>query len=213
MIFTILSWIGVAIVLLITIVLIVPVRFFVSGSVDDREGLDYRLIADWAFGLVSFRAVSERPAALYITGLHVCQISLSYGKKKQKQKKSGKKKSSPLKWFRWARRNLPPLNRILSSFARAVLLKGFISATLGLPDPADTAIVGIIGGPIQIKTRHFYMSLTTVYEYEIIQIRSQVQSALIVGLFGLVVIGLLLEGQVRKMLRNIKQTQYKEASL
>jgi hypothetical protein len=213
MIFTIFSWIGMVIVLLISILLIVPVRFFVAGFVDDREGLDYRIIADWAFGLVSFRAVSGRPAALYITGLHVCQISLIYGKKRQKQKKPGKKKSSPLKWFRWARRNLPPLNRILSSFARAALLKGFISAKIGLPDPADTAIVGIIGGPMQIETRHFYMSLTTVYDYEIVQIRSQAQSALIVGWFGLVMIGLLLEGQVRKMHRNIKQTQYKEASL
>lgn len=207
---TTLIWIVMTIAFLLAILLIIPIRIFISGCVDDGDGLDYRLKVNWAFGLISFQAASGSRTALYILGLRVYQIPWSSGKNKQKPEKSAKKKPPFLKWYRWARKNLPPLNRILSSFARAVFLKGFISATIGLQDPADTAIVGIIDRLIQINSRHFYLKLTNVYEREMIQIRSQIQATLIIGWLGSVVIGLLLEGQAHKIVRNIKQTQYKE---
>jgi hypothetical protein len=213
MIVTVLTCIGIGIALLVLVLLIIPIRIFARGSVVDHMGFDYQLIIDWAFGVFSVRAAGGRPASLYIIGLRICHIPTKIGKKKKSPKKSKPEKPSPLTWLKRIRGSFPQINRILSRFGRACFLRGSLSGKIGLADPADTAFIGLLSRLLQIHTERFHLSLTTVYEYQILQIRAQMQSTLIIGYLGFVALGLLLDKQVRVLLRGLFQTNYKEDSV
>lgn len=202
MIVSVLTWIGILIGLLILLLLIIPVRIFGEGSVDDRKGLEYRLIIDWAFGIFSLRAVSGIPAGLYVAGLRVCSVRF----KKEKKKKLPKKKFSPLTWLGWMRGNFPRIQRLLSRFAHASYLRGYFIGKIGLADPADTAFIGLLCRLIQIRTDRFSIAVTTVYDYEMIHVRAKIQSTLIIGYLGFVALGMLLDKEIRVMLGGLPQT-------
>ena len=208
MIVTVLTWIGIVIALLILVLLVVPIKIRARGSVDDREGLDYQLIIDWAFGIFSFRVTNGMLAGLYFAGWRVWRIPLKIGEKK----KPKKEKPSPLTWLGWIRGNFTRISHVLSSFARASFLQGYLIGKIGLADPADTAFVGLLCRLIQIQTKRFNLSITTVYDYEMIHIRAKIQSTLIIGYLGIVALGLLLDKQIRVMLRGLPQTLSKEDS-
>lgn len=207
MIVTVLTWTGMGISILALALLIVPIRIFAAGSVDDRKGIDYQLIVDWAFGIFSFRATSVRPASLYFAGLRLCHIPMKIDKKKKIQKKPGKEKPSSYTWLGWLRGNFPLINHVLKNFVRAAFLKGYLVGKIGLTDPADASFIGILGRLLRIRTQRFNLSLTTVYEYEIMHIRAQIQSTLIIGYLGLVALRLLLDKQIRVMVRGLPQTK------
>jgi hypothetical protein len=162
---------------------------------------------DWAWGLFSIQATSDRPAGFYLIGLQVCRIPLKIGKKRKPHQKPKKEKPSPLTWIKWIRENYPRVNHVLSRFAHAGFLKGQLAGTIGLADPVDTALIGLLGRLMQTQTKHLNLLLTTVYEYEIIQIKAQIQSTLIIGYLGVIALGLLLDNQVRMMLRGVPQTK------
>jgi hypothetical protein len=204
---TVLTWIAIGIAALVLVILIVPIRIFVKGSADDREGIDYRLMINWAWGIFSIQATSNRPAGFYLIGLRVCHIPLKIGKKKKSHQKPKKEKPSPLTWIEWTRGNYPRVNHVLSRFAHAGFLKGQLAGTIGLADPADAALIGLLGRLLQFQTKHLNLYLTTAYEYEIIHIKAQIQSTLIIGYLGVIALELLLDNQVRMMLRGVPQTK------
>jgi hypothetical protein len=206
MIVSVLTWTGIVIAFLILVILIIPIKILAGGSVDDREGLDYNLIIDWAFGIFSVRAVSDTPVGLYFAGLRVWRIPFKMGEKKKVRKKPEKEKSSPLTWLGWIRENFTRIHHILSRFARASFLQGYLTGKIGLADPADTAFIGLLCRLIQIQTKRFNLSITTVYDYETIHIRANIRFTLIIGYLGLVALGLLLDKQNRVMLSGLPQT-------
>jgi hypothetical protein len=209
MMVTVLTWIGIVIALLILVLLIIPIKMRASGSIDDREGLDYQLIIDWAFGIFSVRVATGMPAGLYIARWRVWRIPSKIGEKK----KSKKEKPSPLIWLGWIRGNFTRINHVLSRFARASFLHGYLIGKIGLADPADTAFIGLLCRLMQIQTKRFNLSVTTVYDCEMIHIRAKIHSTLIIGYLGLVALGLLLDKQIRVMVRGLTQTLSKEDSL
>ena len=77
MIVIFLTWIGIGIALSVLVLLIVPIRIFAMGLVDDRKGVDYQLKIDWAFGIFSVQAIREKPLGLYCAGLRICHIPLN----------------------------------------------------------------------------------------------------------------------------------------
>jgi hypothetical protein len=213
MIVTVLAWTGVVIALFILGLLIIPIKILARGSVDDRDGLDYLLVIDWAFGFFSLRAVSDMPAALYFAGLRVWPIPLKTGKKKKPSKTPKKGKPSPLTWLGWIRENFSLIKHILYSFVRASFLRGYLNGTIGLADPADTAFVSLLCRLIQMHTKCFHVSIATTYGDEIIHVRAKVQSTLIIGYLGLVALRLLLDKQIRLMLRGLPRNREKEVLL
>ena len=126
--------------------------------------------------------------------------------KMREKKKPQKEKPSPLQWLNWIRKNFSQINNVLISFARASFLRGYLVGEIGLPDPADTALIGLLCRLIQIQTKRFNLSIMTVYDHEVIHIRAKIQSTLIIGYLGLVALGLLLNKQNRVMLRGLPQT-------
>ena len=213
MIVTVLAWTGIVIALLILGLLIIPIKILARGSVDDRDGLDYKLVIDWAFGLFSVRAVSNLPAGFYFAGLRVARIPFKRGEKKKPRKKPDKEKPSPSTWLGWIRNNLSLIKHVLHSFVRASFLQGYLEGKIGLPDPADTALISLLCRLLQIQTKRFHVSVATAYDDEMIHIRANVQSTLIIGYLGLVALRLLLDKQIREMLRGFPRTRKKEVLL
>lgn len=207
MLLAVLTWIAIGVATIVLAILIVPIRVSAEGCVDDREGIDYRLIIDWAWGIFSIQTTSPGEVGFYLIGLRICRIPLKMGTIKKIRKKSKKEKASPLKWLEWFRGNYARINDVLGKFARGAFIKGQLYGSIGLTDPADTATIGILGRLLQTRTRHFDLSLTTVYEYETIQIRAYLQSTLIIGYLGVIVLGLLLDNRIRMMLRGVPQTK------
>ena len=212
MILTILAWIGIGVALFILVLMVIPIRIFAGGTIDDHKGFEYQLVIDWALGLFSIRVQSGRSAGIYFTGLRLCPVPFKPSREK-KQKEPNKAKPPLKTWITWIRGNFTRINDVLSRFARAIFLQGDLSGKIGLADPADTSIINFLGRLLQVHARHFNLSLTTVYEYEIIHIRAQVQSTLIIGYLGFVALGLLLNKQVWAMLRSVPKTKYKEDAL
>jgi hypothetical protein len=226
---TLLIWIGIGIALAILALLVIPIRIDAGASVDDRNGLGYLLIADWALGLFSVRMDSGRAAGVYLAGWRVCHLPKKSETKKEVRKKSGKKiavkrrgmppeypqkkdrkksmrkKRSPKAWLTWIRNNYQRIGHVLRRFAGACFLQGYVTGKIGLPDPADTAHVGILAGLLQVQSSSFNLSLATAYDCETIHIAARVRSTLIIGYLGLVALGLLLDKRVRMMLRTRPQ--------
>ena len=87
MILTILAWIGIGIALFILVLMVIPIRIFAGGTIDDHKGFEYQLVIDWALGLFSIRVQSGRSAGIYFTGLRLCPVPFKPSReKKQKQR-------------------------------------------------------------------------------------------------------------------------------
>ena len=205
MILTALTCIASIIGLLLLALLLLPVRIRLSGLADDQEGLGYQLVIDWAFGFVTVHAVNGEPISLFFLGLRVWRFSSKAGEKEKAEKKPKEKKFSARGLFIWTKDNFQIINVILKRFARAIFLKGYLIGRIGLPDPADTAKIGLLCKLIKIPTERFRLAIACVYDNEIININASVQATLIIGYLGLVAIVLILQRQTRIMLRSLPQ--------
>jgi len=210
MILTVFTWIGITIALFLLGLLVIPIRVFGVGLVHDQKGIDYQLIINWAFGVLSVRAVTGRPIEIYFLGICLGRMPLKTEKMKKTDGTAEKKKVSPWAWLQWTRGNFTNINHIISRFAHAGKLQGYLYAEIGLAEPADTAMIGQLARLIRIEGRRFNLLTTTVYAYETINIRAQVRSTLIIAYLGWVVLGLFLEKRIRLMLRGVPKSVKKE---
>lgn len=202
MILTVITLIGTGTALLISVLLILPFQVLVRGSLDDREGFDYQLMIDWAFGLLSVRAAGDSAAALYLAGFRVWPIPL----KARGEKKPRKKKPTPFTWLGWTREHFTQIRSVLNRFARASFLRGYLVGEIGLADPADTAFFGLLCRLFRARKRRFHMAVTTLYDEERIHIRANIQATLIPGYLGIFALGLLSDKRIRVMLSGLPQT-------
>ena len=180
-----------------------PFRIGLDGEVDDRRGLGYRLIVDWAFGLVSVIAINGEPVMICLFGLRIWKISIKSLKKEKKKKRTGKKRRSARDMFLWTKGNFQKIAMILKRFVRAVFLKGYIVGWIGLPDPADTAQIGLLCRLLRVSKDRFRLSVNCVYDREIFNLNARVQATLIIGYLGLIALGLFLEKETRVMIRGL----------
>jgi len=210
MILDIFAWIGIAIALFIFGLLIIPIRISGVGGINDQKGIDYQLNLNWAFGVLSVRAVTGRPMGIYLLGICLGRMPLKTEKRKKTDSTAVKTKASPWSWLRWMRWNFTDINHILSRFAHAGMLHGYLYAEIGLAEPADTAMLGQLARLIRIDGRRFRLLITTVYEYETINIRAQIRSTIIIAYLGMVVLGLFLQKRIRLMLRGVPKSVKKE---
>jgi hypothetical protein len=200
MLISLLTWIGIVVGALLLLLLIVPFRMRLKGLVDDRVGLDYELAIDWVFGLITVIAVHGKPVTVFISGIRIWGFSM---KSLKKEKKARKKKFSAAGIFQWKTHHFQRAIMIIKRFARALFLKGYIKGRIGLPDPADTAQLGLLFSLLRISKDRFGLSINCVYDDEIINLNARVQATLIIGYLGLVALGLLLEKETRVMMRGL----------
>jgi len=207
MILTVFTWIGIGFAAFLIGLLVIPIRIFAKGSVDERRGLNYWFVVNWAFGVLSLRAITAGPVEIYLFGLRLGRIPLKFKKNKQSRSQEEKKKASSLAWLQWTRGNFSNINHILGRFARAGFLQGHLAGEIGLADPADTAMIGQLTRLVRIDSPRFKLFLTTVYAYETMDIKAQVRATLVIAYLGLVALGLFLDRRIRLMLRGLPQTR------
>ncbi len=206
MIATGLTYIGTIIGLLLLVLLVVPFRIRLTGQADDRKGLSYKLSLDWAFGVVEIIAVHGKPFGIFFFGFRIGSFSIESWKREKKEKEPKKKRFSVRILFQWIKEHFQQILMILKGFARAFFLKGYIEGWIGLPDPADTARIGLLCRQIRISKDRFKLTVGCVYDREIIKINARVQATLIIGYLGLVALRLILEKETRVMLRGLART-------
>ena len=203
MLISLLTWIGIVVGYTLLLLLIVPFRIRLKGLADDREGLDYQLAADWAFGLVTVIAVRGRPVTILFSGIRIWSLPIESLRREGKKKKARKKGFSPTGMFQWIKRHFQQVTMVIRKFARAMFLRGHIVGRIGLPDPADTARLGLLFRLLRVSKDRFRLSITCVYDHETINLNARVQATLIIGYLGLVALGLLLEKETRVMIRGL----------
>jgi hypothetical protein len=203
MLISILTWIGIVFGSILLLLLIVPFRVRLNGLADDREGLNYELAMDWAFGLITVIAVHGRPVTISVSGIRIWGFSIKSLKKEAKEKQARKKGVSATGMFKWIKQHFQQVTMIIKRFARALFLKGYIVGRIGLPDPADTARLGLLFQLLRVSKDRFRLSINCVYDDETINLNARVQATLIIGYLGLVALGLLLEKETRVMIRGL----------
>lgn len=203
MILGILIWVSIVFGSIFLLLLIIPFRVSISGCADDRKGLDYELALCWAFGFIRVIAVQGEPITIFILGLRIWRLSIESWKK---QKKTKKKKESARAIVPWIKRHYQQIAKIIKQFIRAVFLKGHIVGWIGLPDPADTARIGLLCQPLHISKDRFKLSINCVYDQEIFKIDARVQITLIIGYLGLTALSQILKKDTRVMIRGLAQT-------
>ena len=203
-ILTILTWIALIIGGLALVLLIAPVRIDIDGAIDDSEGLGYELAFDWALGLLSVKKSAGNPWRLSAAGIRVMRFPAIKWKKKQKEKKRGKKKKPAGRLANLARNHFQAATRILDVMARAAFLRGRLVGRIGLPDPADTVKIDLLSRMLSLQSRRLDLSLTCEYVEQIIRIDASVRATLVLGYLGLAAGLLMLERQTRMMLRSLR---------
>jgi hypothetical protein len=131
------------IVVLLLVLLAVPFRLQAAGDIDD-DHISGTAGAAWAWGFIAVRASSNEGASLHIAGMRVARLGADgdHKRKRKKRRKTDKRtrrRAGESTFGRWLDRS--PLyfrcaNRLLRSCRLRIALRG----TVGLGDPADTAL-------------------------------------------------------------------------
>ena len=202
---TLITWLGLFVWVGAIALLSIPFRVKASGYVHDQAGLGYRLELDWGLGLVAVGLANGHPLRLYLFGLKVGHLPQKT-KTDKKKKERKKKRRNPLAIAGWGRQHHPQLLSILRRFLRACHLTGIVRGRIGLPDPADTAKLHILGAGAAILPKGFRWRVTCRYDEEVVDLASEIRARVIIGQFMLIALGLLLRSENRQMLRQLPQT-------
>jgi hypothetical protein len=192
--------IGIVILIGILILLTVPWRIRLNGWVDDQKGVAYSASLDWGLKVLQIAKTMGRALELSILGLPVARFS-GFPKSKKKQKKE-KKTSRAIAGV--INRHRQAIIQILVRMARAVFLKGHLVGRIGLPDPADTALIALFSHLVRQPSERFKMALTCVYDEEVVHIHANLHATLLIGYLLLTAGMLLLERPTRMMLRGFR---------
>lgn len=202
MLFAIFIWVLCGVAGLLLALLVIPFRIALEGKANDQQGTDFRLVIDWAMGLVCFKAVKGHPLSIYLAGLRVWRVSPTPGKKK---KGSKKRRPNPRTLIRWAIHHFDRIRFILNRFLSASGLRGYLRGQIGLSDPADTAKIHMFSNIFNRQSKHFKVAIRCRYDEEIVDLKAGLQARLIVGYWGLIALELLFDKQNRIMLRSLPQ--------
>ena len=203
MILSILTWICIVLGSIIFLLLVLPFQVILNGMVDDREGFNYKLMLSWAFGFITVIAVNGKPITIFLFGFKIFSLSLDSW---QRQKEPKKKRTSARRVFPWIKKHYQQIAMIVKQFFRAIFLKGTIVGWIGLPDPADTARIGLLSQLMEISKERFKLTIICVYDQEIIKINGRAQITLIIGYLGLIALIQLLKKDTRLMIRGLART-------
>lgn len=132
---TILLWILAIVGIILALVLLVPVHVRAQGQVKGLSAFGWARVR-WGFGFISIKANPQTGVALYWLGLRVWRFKMKGHKDPKPEKKEEKK---PEKGFGWFWRNRRMHSWMAGRMYRTLHLKGKISGTVGLGDPADMA--------------------------------------------------------------------------
>lgn len=182
----------------------VPLKIRINGQIADRAGFSYELRLVWAWGLIGVEKFAGRCMQISIGGLRMRCISGRRGQRKKKKKKPGKRKKSSWRIADVLKNHLHTLMYILDQMAAAAFLQGRVAGRIGLPDPADTAKIAMLGRMVNLHTRRFNLTVVCDYGEEIIRIDAAAEATLIFAYLAPAACRLMLRRQTRVMLRSLR---------
>lgn len=196
-----LSIIGLVIIIGLLVLLTVPWRIRLNGYADDQKGVAYVVSLDWGLGAIRVAKSMDRQWALFILGMPVAHFS-GFPKSKREKKKKGKK--SPRALAGAIRRHRHTLIHILGRMTRAAFIRGHLIGRIGLPDPADTALIALFFRLARLPFERFKLSVNCIYDEEVVYIHAKLRATLIIGYLLLTAGMLFLERRTRMMLRSFR---------
>lgn len=204
----ILTVVGVVVLL----VLLMPISMRARGA---AEGLDMVLEVrgGWAFGLVSVRWRAFEAATLHVLGLRVARLRRASPEareaKRQKARERAEaraRKGKPPKkkkqrGFFWSLRHRRTLWRAALRMVRTLHIDGRVAGVVGMPDPDETAWLGLVLGELGARLPAGVLDIEVDYTDEVLAIgghlRSRVWPAEVLVVLAAVRFG----GEMRRALR------------
>jgi hypothetical protein len=192
---TILAVLGCIVGGLLLVVLLMPIQAQAEGRFVDGE-LDGRATLRWGFGAVTVR--TERgDAEVRLFGVRVRRGPAAAAAEKPRPRRERRRSRRGLGW---AMRNRGVLFDILRRALRLLHLRARITGTVGLGDPADSAMLFLILGEIERGVPGLGLAIDRDYLDEVLDLDGTVRGWLwpvAVVAFGL---GLLLRRRTRRVL-------------
>ena len=194
------------------LVLLMPLSIGARGA---AEGLDMVLEVrgSWAFGLVSVRWRAFEAATLHVLGLRVARLRRASPEareaKRQKARERAEaraRKGKPPKrkkqrGFFWSLRHRRTLWRAALRMVRTLHLDGRVAGVVGMPDPDETAWLGLVLGELGARLPPGVLDVEVDYTDEVLAIgghlRSRVWPAEVLVVLAAVRFG----GEMRRALR------------
>jgi len=202
---TVLLWIALILGGLLFLLLMVPIQFRAQGSV--REGdLDSalwgRATIRWGWGFVSVRYETKKGATLHLLGLRIYRLKLGDEKSRDKPKKPKKprKRGRLLQTFRYRRTAMRLAGRLLGSLR----LRARVAGTVGLDDPADTALLMQFIWAIDHRLKRADFDVEPNYLDEGISVEGEGRGLVWPVHVCLVLLGAYLRRETREMIRAVR---------
>jgi hypothetical protein len=197
-----LAWIGAGLGVVLLAVVLVPFGARADGRVSDAA-IEGAVELRWLFGLVAVRVASGGRGGFYLLGFRVSRprASGSSGERERKRKagrrKPSAKKKRGLGWLVRSRRAL------MGAARRLLAATGFrlkLSGRLGLGDPAETAVLVPLVAQLG-RLPGVSLELGWDWIEEVIDLEARARARIWLAELLVVGVGLLLDREVRRMLR------------
>ena len=205
MIATVFIWLGIIIGGSLLILLLFPFQIKLQAWADVPDQAAFNIVTTWGWGLIGIKKQAGRPLCLRLLGFPAWKISFSGGKKKNKTKSKPNKKS-PIAKAAVVRNHFDTMMTVMGRLVKATFPTGYITARVGLSDPADTAVIAFLSHYIKPSWKYFQIDLTPSYEEEVVRIATEVQATVVIGYIVLTSLLLLLKKQTRMMLYSLRHS-------
>ena len=221
-VWTILLWLLLLLLGLLLAVLLLPFHGRARGRVsadtadmaDMGDLIEGEAVVRWAWGLVALRAAVGEGAALYLLGL---RCGRQRGKKaasareggddasnEKNEKKKKKKRGKGRRALRALLDGRASLSRIVRRLVRALRIRGSLTGSVGLGDPADTALLRAWVETIATGRRGVRVGLCYDYLEETIDLEARLRARVWVIHLGAVAVAGLFARDVRQVLRALR---------
>jgi hypothetical protein len=189
---TVLAWIGAAAGSILLLVLLVPFRVRARGELSD-VALAGTVEVRWLFGALGLRWSSQEPSGLLLLGRRVA----GWGRSDRPERETEPRGKRGL---RWALGNRAALSRVIGRALSALRLRCELSGRLGVGDPADTAFLSSAVAQLE-RLPAVRLRLSWEWIEEVIELEGRVAARLWLGQLIAVMLPLLLDGEVRRLVR------------
>jgi len=195
MVTTVLAWLGVAAGSILLLVLLVPFRLRAHGQLNDAAVAGVVEVR-WLFGALVLRWSSEEPSGLLLLGWRVAR----WHQRDARRERDPGAQSRGKRGLGWVLRSRDALWRVTRRVMAATRLRCELRGRLGIGDPADTALLVPMVARLE-RWPAVRVQLSWDWLEEVVDLEGRVVARLwLVQLIG-VMLPLLLDGEVRRLVR------------
>jgi hypothetical protein len=195
----VLLWIVAVVGALLALGVLLPMHVRAAGSVDDLS-LEGQARIRWAWGLVSVRLTQEQGVTLHLVGLRMWTFRRRGPKDTPDDEPKGRKKRTK-ESTQWLLRHRLTALQLLKRLIRTLRLQLQVRGTLGLDDPAATALVtrglaNLLGASEAVSWQ-----VEPDWLDERVLLNGEFRARIWLAHLGLVLLGGLLHRETRQMIR------------